>query len=92
MRSSNKFLYIAFVIAGLIGFSTYVINNTTIQVLASHSAGENTTGMAGMTNMTETVHAYNKSAIVVRDSVAELLEGKTIPAGKLFICMTVLRI
>ena len=39
--------------------------------------------MAGMTNMTETEHAYNKSANVVRDSVAELLEGITIPATKL---------
>ena len=83
MRSSTKFLYIAFVFAGLIGFSTYGMNNTTSQVLASHSAaGDNMTGMAGMTNMTETEHAYNKSANVVRDSVAELLEGKTIPAGK----------
>jgi hypothetical protein len=82
MRSSSKFLYIAFVIAGLIGFSTYGINNTTTQVLASHSAGDNMTEMAGMTNMTETEHAYNKSANVVRDSVAELLEGITIPATK----------
>ena len=82
MRSSSKFLYIAFVIAGLIGFSAYGINNTTTQVLASHSAGDNMTEMAGMTNMTETEHAYNKSANVVRDSVAELLEGITIPATK----------
>ena len=82
MRSSSKFLYIAFVIAGLIGFSAYEINNTTTQVLASHSAGDNMTEMAGMTNMTETEHAYNKSANVVRDSVAELLEGITIPATK----------
>jgi hypothetical protein len=74
MRSNTKFLYIAFVFAGLIGFGTYGMNNTTSQVLASHSAaGDNMTGMAGMTNMTETEHAYNKS---------ELLEGKTIPAGK----------
>ena len=80
MRSN--FLCIAFVIAGLIGFSIYGINNTTTQVLASHSAGDNMTGMAGMTNMTETEHAYNKSAHVVRDSVAELLEGRTIPAGQ----------
>jgi hypothetical protein len=82
MRSSSKFLYIAFVIAGLIGFSAYGINNTTTQVLASHSAGDNMTEMAGMTNMTETEHAYNKSANIVRDSVAELLEGITIPATK----------
>jgi hypothetical protein len=82
MRSNTKFLYIAFVFAGLIGFSTYGMNNTT-QVLASHSAaGDNMTGMAGMTNMSKTEHTYNKSANVVRDSVAELLEGKTIPAGK----------
>ena len=83
MRSNIKFLYIAFVFAGLIGFSTYGMNNTTTKVLASHSAaGDNMTGMAGMSNMTETEHAFNKSANVVRDSVAELLEGKTIPAGK----------
>ena len=82
MRSNAKFLCIAFVIAGLIGFGTYGINNTTTQVLASHSAGDNMTGMAGMTNMTETEHAYNKSAHIVRDSVAELLEGRIIPAGQ----------
>jgi hypothetical protein len=82
MQSNAKFLCIAFVIAGLIGFGTYGINNTTTQVLASHSAGDNMTGMAGMTNMTETEHAYNNSAHVVRDSVAELLEGTTIPAGQ----------
>jgi hypothetical protein len=82
MRINAKFLCIAFVIAGLIGFGTYGINNTTTQVLASHSAGDNMTGMAGMTNMTETEHAYNNSAHVVRDSVAELLEGTTIPAGQ----------
>jgi hypothetical protein len=82
MQSNAKFLCIAFVIAGLIGFGTYGINNTTTQVLASHSAGDNMTGTAGMTNMTETEHAYNKSAHVVRDSVAELLEGTTIPAGQ----------
>lgn len=64
------------------GFGTYGINNTTTQVLASHSAGDNMTGMAGMTNMTETEHAYNKSAHVVRDSVAELLEGTSIPGGQ----------
>lgn len=82
MQSNAKFLCITFVIAGLIGFGTYGINNTTTQVLASHSAGDNMTGTAGMTNMTETEHAYNKSAHVVRDSVAELLEGRTIPAGQ----------
>ena len=83
MRSNTKFLYIAFVFAGLIGFGTYGMNNTTSPVLASHSAaGDNMTGMAGMTNMTETEHAYNKSANVVRDSVAELLEGKSLPAGQ----------
>jgi hypothetical protein len=82
MRSSTKFLYIAFVIAGLIGFGTYGISNTTTKVLASHSVGDNMTGMVGMANMTETEHAYNKSVNVVRDSVAELLEGKTIPASK----------
>ena len=82
MQSNAKFLCIAFVIAGLIGFGTYGINNTTTQVPASHSAGDNMTGTAGMTNMTETEHAYNKSAHVVRDSVAELLEGRTIPAGQ----------
>ena len=82
MQLNAKFLCIAFVIAGLIGFGTYGINNTTTQVLASHSAGDNMTGTAGMTNMTETEHAYNKSSHVVRDSVAELLEGRTIPAGQ----------
>jgi hypothetical protein len=82
MRSNTKFLYIAFVFAGLIGFSTYGMNNTTSQVLASHSAGDNMTGMAGMTNMTESEHAYNKSANVVRDSVTELLEGTSIPGGQ----------
>ena len=32
MQSNAKFLCIAFVIAGLIGFGTYGINNTTTQV------------------------------------------------------------
>ena len=82
MRSNTKFICIAFIIVGLIGFGTYGINKTTTQVLASHSVGDNMTGMAGMTNMTETEHAYNKSANIVRDSVAELLEGKSLPAGQ----------
>jgi hypothetical protein len=82
MRSSTKFLCITFVITGLIGFSTYGINNTNTQVFASHSAGENMTGMTGMIDMTETEHAFNKTTNVVRDSVAELLEGKAIPASQ----------
>ena len=35
-----------------------------------------------MTNMTESEHAYNRSANVVRDSVTELLEGTSIPGGQ----------
>ena len=52
MRSNTKFICIAFIIAGLIGFGTYGMNKTTTQVLASHSAGYKMTVMAGMTNMT----------------------------------------
>ncbi|MGH9978779.1 MAG: hypothetical protein ACRD8Z_23540 [Nitrososphaeraceae archaeon] len=77
-KSTLKFLYIGFVIAGLLGFGTYGHNNTSTQVIAQ---GENMTGMSGMTNMSETEHVSNQSH-VVRDSVAELLEGKNLPGGQ----------
>ena len=83
MRKSNsKFIYVAVLIAALAGgFGTYGIGNPTTQVLAQ--GGENMTGMSEMggggtqgTNMTGMPND------VVRDSVAELLEGKSLPAGK----------
>lgn len=78
MRKSNsRFLYLGFIIAGLIGFGTYGVNNTVPSVIAQDHGN-----MTGTTNMTETEHAYNKSAHVVRDSVAELLEGTSIPSGQ----------
>ena len=46
------------------GFGTYGFNNTIPSVIAQGDGN-----MTGMTNVTETEHAYNKSANVVRDSV-----------------------
>jgi hypothetical protein len=78
MQKSNlRFISLGFMIAGLMGFGTYGVNNTIPSVIAQGDGN-----MTGMTNMTETEHAYNKSANVVRDSVAELLEGTSIPGGQ----------
>ena len=78
MQKSNlRFISLGFMIAGLMGFGTYGFNNTIPSVIAQGDGN-----MTGMTNVTETEHAYNKSANVVRDSVAELLEGTSIPGGQ----------
>jgi hypothetical protein len=83
MRKSNsRFLYLGFIIVGLMGFSTYGVNNA-IPIAIAQDEGN----MTGTTNMTETpdAHAMNMSAMknfVVRDSVAELLEGTSIPGGQ----------
>ena len=82
MRILNaKFLCLGFVIAGLMGLGTNGLNNISQSTLAQ--GGENMTG-ATETSETPDIHATNMSAQskVVRDSVAELLEGKSIPAGK----------
>jgi hypothetical protein len=77
-KFSSKFIYVGFLMAALAGgFGTYGIGNPTTQVQAQ---GENMTGMGGGmqggTNMT------GMPNYVVRDSIAELLDGKTLPAGK----------
>lgn len=83
MRKSNsRFLYLGFIIAGLMGFGTYGVNNTIPSGIAQGDGN-----MTGTTNMTESpdTHTMNMSAIknyVVHDSVAELLEGTSIPGGQ----------
>jgi hypothetical protein len=83
MRKSNsRYLYLGFIIVGLMGFGTYGVNNTIPSAIAQDGGN-----MTGTTNMTETpdTHAMNMSAMknyVVRDSVAELLEGTSIPGGQ----------
>ena len=81
-RSISRFIYLGFIIAGLMGFGTYGANITMQQTLAQ--GGENMTDMSEMSETSET-HATNMSAMksnVVRDSVAELLEGTRIPGGQ----------
>lgn len=80
-KSISRFIYLGFIIAGLMGFGTYGANITTQQTLAQ---GENMTGMSEMSETPET-YATNMSAMksnAVRDSVAELLEGTSIPGGQ----------
>lgn len=80
-KSISRFIYLGFIIAGLMGFGTYEANITTQQTLAQ---GENMTGMSEMSETPET-YATNMSAMksnAVRDSVAELLEGTSIPGGQ----------
>src|ERR671919_1702373 len=80
-KLNRKFLFLGFIIAGLMGLSTNGLNSITQQTLAQ---GENMTGMSEMSETPET-HATNMSAMkgnVVRDSVAELLEGTSIPCGQ----------
>lgn len=80
-KSISRFIYLGFIIAGLMGFGTYGVNITTQQTLAQ---GENMTGMSEMSETPET-YATNMSAMksnAVRDSVAELLEGTSIPGGQ----------
>src|SRR5918994_3346756 len=80
-KLNRKFLFLGFIIAGLMGLSTNGLNSITQQTLGQ---GENMTGMSEMSETPET-HATNMSAMkgnVVRDSVAELLEGTSIPGGQ----------
>lgn len=80
-KLNAKFLCLGFIIAGLMGFGTNGLNNTFQQTLAQ--GGENMTGTTDMSETPET-HAVNMSehSAVVRDSVAELLEGTSIPGGQ----------
>ena len=83
MRISNtKLLYIGFVVAGIIGFGMPGLNSASKPILAQ--SDENMTGMAGMAETPE-MHDENMTGMatnVVRDSVAELLEGTSIPSGQ----------
>jgi hypothetical protein len=80
-KSSSKFIYVGFLIAALVGgFGTYGIGNPTTQVLAQ--GGENMTAMSEMGGDMQGMNMTEMRKYVVRDSVAELLDGKTLPAGK----------
>jgi hypothetical protein len=83
MRISNtKLLYIGFLVAGIIGFGMPSLNSASTPILAQ--GDENMTGMAGMAETPE-MHDENVTGMdtyVVRDSVAELLEGTSIPSGQ----------
>jgi hypothetical protein len=83
MRKSNlKFLYLGFIFAGLMGFGTSGLNNLVQPTLAQ--GGENATGTTEVSETPDT-HTENMSAMkssVVRDSVAALLEGTSIPSGQ----------
>jgi hypothetical protein len=82
MRKMNlKFLCLGIIFAGLMGLSTSGLN--TVQPILAQG-GENMTGTTELSETTDT-HDMNMSATkssVVRDSVAELLEGMSIPAGQ----------
>lgn len=77
-KFSSKFIYIGFLMAALAGgFGTFSIGNPTTQVQAQ---GENMTGVSEMVGSTQRMNMTGMP-VVVRDSVAELLDGKTLPAG-----------
>ena len=77
-KFSSKFIYVGFLITALAGgFGTFSIGNPTTQVQAQ---GENMTGVSKMVGSTEGMNMTGMP-VVVRDSVAELLDGKTLPAG-----------
>ena len=82
MRKLNtKFLCLGFIIAGLMGIGTNGLNNNIQPTLAQ--GGENATGTTETSEAPE-MHAENMTGMptnVVRDSVAELLEGTSIPGG-----------
>ena len=82
MRKLNaKFLCLGFIIVGLIGIGTNGLNNNIQPTLAQ--GGENATGTTETSEAPE-MHAENMTGMptnVVRDSVAELLEGTSIPGG-----------
>jgi hypothetical protein len=80
-KLNTKFLFLGFIIAGLMGLGTNGLDSTMQQTLAQ--GGENMTGISEMSEAPET-HAANMSAhgTVVRDSVAKLLEGTSIPGGQ----------
>jgi hypothetical protein len=82
MRISNlKLLCLGFIFAGLLGLGTSGLNN---MVQATHAqGGENATGTTETSEAPE-MHSENMTGMstnVVRDSVAELLEGTSIPGG-----------
>ena len=79
-KSNSRFIYVGFLIAALAGgFGTYGIGNPTTQVLAQST--ENMTGMSEMGGGMEEMNMTGTPTYVVRDSVAELLDGKSLPAG-----------
>jgi hypothetical protein len=81
-RSISRFIYLGFIIVGLMGIGTYGANITMQQTLAQGE--ENATGTTETSEAPE-MHTENMTGMptnVVRDSVAELLEGTSIPGGQ----------
>jgi hypothetical protein len=83
MRKMNlKLLCLGFIFAGLMGLSTNGLNNMVQPTLAQ--GGENVTETSETSEAPE-MHAENMTGMstnVVRDSVAKLLEGTSIPGGQ----------
>jgi hypothetical protein len=76
-----KLLCLGFIFSGLVGLGTSGLNNMVQPTLAQ--GGENATGTTETSEAPE-MHAENMtgmSTTVVRDSVAKLLEGTSIPGG-----------
>jgi hypothetical protein len=62
-KSNSRFIYLGFIIAGLMGFGTYGVNNTIPSIIAQSDGN-----MTGTTNMTETEHAIpGASPLLVRN-------------------------
>ncbi len=83
IKIRSKLLFLGFVIIGLVGFGVPGLNNASSSILAQ-GGGENMTGMAEMSEMPEehTMNMTGMPTYVVRDSVAELLEGTSLPGGQ----------
>jgi hypothetical protein len=81
-KLNTKFLFLGFIFAGLVGLGTSGLNNMVQPTLAQ--GGENATGTTESSEASE-MHTENMTGMksnVVRDSVAELLEGTSIPGGQ----------
>jgi hypothetical protein len=80
-KMNLKLLCLGFIFAGLMGLSTNGLNNMVQPTLAQ--GGENATGTSETSEASE-MHSENMTGMstnVVRDSVAKLLEGTSIPSG-----------
>jgi hypothetical protein len=79
--TSTKFVYLGIVIVGLIGLSTGGVFDTSMQAQAQGNMtdGENMTEMEGMEEAAQEEHMAGMPTYVVRDSIALILEGTTLP-------------